>query len=121
MRKKSEKEQRTRSMRASVSAKPFETREIVIKNPRNLDKIEVYKRDPSTYDATKNELKFNCNVSPSNKKCWRLVHWNGIIKSFFESEGYTYTINHLFCGTKEECLAEISRLGLIYDSSSVTD
>jgi len=108
-------------MRASVSAKPFETREVVIKNPKNLDKIEVYKRDPSTYNATKNELKFNCNVSPSNKKCWRLVHWNGIIKSLTESEGYTYTINHLFCGTKAECLAEISRLGLIYDSSSVTD
>ena len=107
-------------MRASVSLKPFETREIVIKNP-NLDKSEVYRRDPNTYNAAKNELKFSCNVSPSNKKCWRLVHWNGIIKSLTESEGYIYTINHLFCGTKAECLAEISRLGLIYDSSSVTD
>ncbi len=107
-------------MRASVSLKPFETREIVIKNP-NLDKSEVYRRNPSTYNATKNELKFICNVSPSNEKCWRLVHWNGIIKSLTESEGYIYTINHLFCGTKAECLAEISRLGLIYDSSSVTD
>ena len=108
-------------MRASALRKPFETREIVIKNPKNLDKIEIYKRDPSTYNTIKNELKFTCNVSPSSKKCWRLVHWNGIIKSLTEGEGYIHTINHLFCGTKEECLAEISRLGLIYDSSSVTD
>ena len=101
-------------MRASVSKKPFVTREIVIKNPKNLDKSEVYKRDPSTYNATKNELKFNCNVSPTNEKSWRLVHWNGKVKHLFESEGYTYTIDHLFCGTKAECLAEISRLGLMY-------
>ena len=106
-------------MRASASPKPFETREIVIKNPKNLDKIEVYKRDPSTYNATKNELKFTCNVSPSNKKCWRLVHWDGKVKHLFESEGYTHTIDHLFCGTKAECLAEISRLGLIYPPESL--
>ena len=108
-------------MRASVLGKRFETRDIVIKNPRNVTKAVGYRRGISTYDAIKNEVRFTCNVSPSNEKCWRLLYWDGKVRGLFEAEGYTYTIDNLFCGTKAECLAEISRLGLIYDSSSVTD
>ena len=108
-------------MRAGALEKPFETIDVVIKNPKNITSAVGYRRGISTYDAIKNEVRFTCNVSPTNEKCWRLVHWDGRVRSLFESEGYTYTIDHLFCGTKAECLAEISRLGLIYDSSSVTD
>jgi len=106
-------------MRASVLRKRFETRDIVIKNPRNVTKAVGYRRGISTYDAIKNEVRFTCNVSPSNEKCWRLLHWDGKVRDLFEAEGYTYTIDNLFCGTKAECLAEISRLGLIYTPESL--
>jgi len=88
--------------------------QVTIKNPKNYTETEVYKRDPATYNAIEKELRFEVNVS-SIKKCWRLVHWNGKVKDLFESEGFTYTINYLFCGTKEKCLEEIKRLKLKED------
>lgn len=46
---------------------------------------------------------------------WRLVHDGKKVLSFFyEEKGITETIYTLFIGTKEECEAEIQRLGLEY-------
>jgi len=51
-------------------------------------------------------------TSPT-KKCWRLVHDGAKVIELFETSGQTGTINTLFCSTnKEECDAEINRLGL---------
>ena len=87
--------------------------EIKVKNPKDYQKCEAYKRGLCTYDITKNELTTKVNVSPQ-QKCWRMVYWNGVVKDLFESEGVTHTIGHLFCGTKEECMSKIKELGLKY-------
>ena len=91
--------------------------EIKVKNPKDYQKCEAYKRGLCTYDSTKNELTTKINVSP-RQKCWRLVYWDGVVKDLFESEGVTHTINHLFCGTKQECKDKIKELNLKYDPSS---
>ena len=54
---------------------------------------------------------FEANVSP-REKCYRLVHDGRTVIALFESVGETSTRNELFCGTREECDAEIARLGL---------
>lgn len=56
-------------------------------------------------------VQFECNVSP-RKECYRLVHDGKRVLSLFSSVGLTHTRNELFCGTQEECDAEIARLGL---------
>ena len=86
---------------------------IVVKNPKDYQKGLAYKRGLCTYDAFKNELTVDVNVSPY-QKCWRLVHWDGVVKDLFESSGVTYTINHLFVGTQKECMDKIKELGLKY-------
>jgi hypothetical protein len=88
--------------------------QIIIKNPKNVEKTEIYKRNPDAWDSVTKELCFEVNTSPS-KKCWRLVYWNGKVKDLFESEGITQTINYLFCGTEKECLDKIVELRLEYD------
>jgi hypothetical protein len=55
--------------------------------------------------------KVRVNQSP-RQACCRLVHDGKNVVALFESEGVTSTKNRLFCGTKEECEAEIARLGL---------
>ena len=87
--------------------------EIKVRASEDYQKCEAYKRGLCTYDALKNELTTKVNVSPQ-QKCYRLVHWDGVVKDLFESEGVTNTINHLFVGTKEECLSKIKELGLKY-------
>jgi hypothetical protein len=59
-----------------------------------------------------NGTKFNAYRNQINKKIWRLVYSKGKVKDLFESEGYTWTINDLFCGTKKECLDKIKELKL---------
>jgi hypothetical protein len=56
--------------------------------------------------------KFSANRNGIAKEEWRLVYSNGKVKDFFESGGYTWTINNLFCGTEKECLGEIDKLHL---------
>ena len=75
------------------------------------EQYEVYKRNPLLWNPLTGELIFDANVSPSTKS-WRLVYWNGKVCDLFESEGRTWTINNLFCGTEGECLKEIERLKL---------
>ena len=87
--------------------------ELKVKAPKDYQKCEAYKRGFCTYDAVKDELSTKVNVSP-HQKCWRLVHWDGVVKDLFESEGITHTINHLFVGTKEECISKIKELKLEY-------
>ena len=86
---------------------------IIVKNSKDYQKGLAYKRGLCTYDTLKNELTIDVNVSP-HQKCWRLVHWDGVVKDLFESEGVTHTINHLFVGTEQECLSKIKELGLKY-------
>lgn len=55
------------------------------------------------------------NQSPSTK-CWRLVYKADTkkITLLSELEGITRTMDPLFCSlTKDECDAEIARLGLV--------
>lgn len=84
---------------------------LTIKSKLPKERYEVYKRKPSTWNPSTSELTFDVNVS-SSAKSWRLVHWNGKVCNLFKSEGKTWTINHLFCGTEEKCLKEIERLKL---------
>lgn len=51
------------------------------------------------------------NVSPA-VPCWRLVHDGAKVINLLESSGITRTAATLFCGTAEECAAEIARLNL---------
>ncbi len=56
----------------------------------------------------------NVTVNKSGtEQSWRLVHDGDRVIDLFESSGYTETINQLFTGTRDECLAEISRLNLV--------
>lgn len=91
-------------------------KQIKIKNLKYpKEHYEVYKRNPNSWNAAKEELVFDVNISPSGVKCWRLVYWSGEVTDLFESTGFTQTINHLFCGTEEECLEEIEHMGLKYE------
>lgn len=56
--------------------------------------------------------KFNANRNEIAEEKWRLVYSKGKVKDLFESGGYTWTINSLFCGTKRECSDEVDRLYL---------
>ena len=52
-------------------------------------------------------------ISRSPKvQCTRLVHDGKKVIELFESAGVTQTAQTLFCGTAEECAAEIARLSL---------
>ena len=51
------------------------------------------------------------NVSPA-VQCTRLVHDGHKVINLFDSAGVTRTVNTLFCGTADECAAEIARLNL---------
>lgn len=47
--------------------------------------------------------------------CFRLVHDGVTVLTLFESTGYTWTRNNLFCATTEkECVDEIAKKGLKY-------
>ena len=82
------------------------------------EQCEVYKRNPLSWNPLTGELIFDANVS-SSAKSWRLVYWNGKVCDLFESEGRTWTINNLFCGTEDECLEEIKRLKLKGDACPI--
>ena len=73
------------------------------------EQYEVYKRAPLSWNPLTGKLTFDVNVS-SPAKSWRLVYWAGRVRDLFESEGRTWTINNLFCGTEDDCLKEIERL-----------
>ena len=77
------------------------------------EQCEVYKRNPLSWNPLSGELIFDANVSPPAKS-WRLVYWAGEVCDLFESEGRTWTINNLFCGTEKECFDEIERKKLEY-------
>jgi len=51
------------------------------------------------------------NTSPASD-CWRLVHDGTKVIALFRSTGITSTVNTLYCGTEDECEAEIARLNL---------
>ncbi len=74
----------------------------------------IYQDNPSVLDSEKEEMTFNVNVIEKGS-CWRLVHDGKEVLDLFESDGETSSINILFAGTENECLAEIERLGLIYN------
>ena len=57
----------------------------------------------------------------SNAKSWRLVHDGKQVQDFFESSGYTTTINNLFEGTQQQGLDEITRLGLAYTTEDLRE
>jgi hypothetical protein len=63
----------------------------------------------------KDQVEFWAKRNLINKKEWRLVYRDGKVKDFFESEGYTWTIYNLFCGTEEECIREFEKLKLEYN------
>ena len=50
------------------------------------------------------------NISPPDQ-CFRLIHDGARILNYFEASGFTRTLSNLFCGTDEECQAEMARLG----------
>lgn len=77
----------------------------------------------AAYDATKitdkgkdkdKELALSKKSSPTKGKFWRLVYKAKTKETvtLFEETGPTWTAWDLFCGTKEECIAEIAKLGL---------
>ena len=83
--------------------------QVTVKPTISKEQYEVYKRDPLSWNPLIGKLTFDVNVSQSAKS-WRLVYWGGKVCDLFESEGRTWTINNLFCGTEEDCLKEIERL-----------
>ena len=85
--------------------------QITVKPTIPKEQYEVYKRDPLSWNPLSGKLTFDANVS-SPVKSWRLVYWNGKVCDLFESQGRTWTINNLFCGTEGDCLEEIERLKL---------
>ena len=93
-------------------------REITIKT-RTPEIYKVYdEKYISAFDSV--DLKFNANESPA-KLCYRLVHDGKNVFAKFESDGITSTINNLFCGTEEEVVEEIKRLGLNWVPVDETD
>jgi len=54
----------------------------------------------------------NPNWTVSDQGPWQLIYNNQQIISLHEAQGATSTQGNLFVGTKEECEAEIVRLGL---------
>lgn len=57
------------------------------------------------------------NETTNGDECYRLIH-NGIsVIAYNLSTGFTATKNPLFVGTKEECDAELERLGIEYVES----
>ena len=93
--------------------------QVTIKPSFPKEIYEVYKRDHATWWANTQELVFNVNVS-SSKESWRLVYWDGKIICLFESKGFTHTINHLFCGTQEQCSEEVKRLKLKEEDAKIS-
>lgn len=88
-----------------------------IKIVRGKEKIEAF----ATYDSKKvkdkdgkKELTLTKKTSPKEGKFWRLIYKASTkeIVQLLEAEGETVTPWGLFCGTKEECEAEIKRLKL---------
>ena len=49
---------------------------------------------------------------PGKGKFWRLGHNGTEVLAMFETEGVTVTASEMFCGTEEECCAEIKKLGI---------
>lgn len=73
----------------------------------------------TTKPITVTTAKIAANKSPP-EACLRLVHNGAMVLGLFESSGFTWTRNVLFCATTEkECLDEIARLKLEY--APVTD
>jgi hypothetical protein len=54
----------------------------------------------------------NPNWTVSDQGPWQLIYNNQQIIYLHEAQGTTSTQGNLFVGTKEECEAEITRLGL---------
>lgn len=51
-----------------------------------------------------------------NEMSWRLIYDNERVIQLFQSEGYTKSMHNIFlANSKEECLAEIYILNLIYE------
>ena len=60
---------------------------------------------------TSKGVQFEANQSLPQTS-WRLVHNEVQVLDFFESGGFTTTINPIFVGTEIECETEITKLGL---------
>ena len=61
------------------------------------------------------EKDYDVSSSPDKKTAWRMVHDGETVQCLFKSKGETSTIQTLFeSKTKQACLDEIDRLGLIY-------
>lgn len=74
---------------------------------------------PAPKDSTPTE--FQANRSPK-VDCWRLVHDGSAVLALFQSAGETTTRQNLFCGTLDECNAEITAKGLdrtAYDAEQI--
>lgn len=56
----------------------------------------------------------NLGWSVSNEGAWHLIHNGSRVLSLVESNSFTSTQATLFVGTREECIAEIDRLNLLY-------
>ena len=52
------------------------------------------------------------NESPA-EDTWRLVHDGKRVLALFQSTGFTWTTNNLFCGSEKECSDVIDQLKLI--------
>lgn len=83
--------------------------------PMNVEPTDLisFVEGKATYSSIDKELTLTVNES-MNKLCWRVVYnlKYGFIH-FFESNGVTSAIWDMFCGTKQECLKEAGRLGLV--------
>ena len=93
--------------------------DIIIKS-KDVTKLQAL----ALYDAAKvtdkgkdkdKELKIKKKSSPKTGKFWRLVHDGTKVLHLFEAEGETITGRTLFCGTREECLNEIDKIGVTTD------
>jgi len=61
------------------------------------------------------------NWTVTDQGPWQLIYNDTSIISLLEVEGITSTQGYIFAGTKEECEAEIIRLGLPWASELVEE
>lgn len=59
-------------------------------------------------------------ITHTDGDCSVLIHDGGRVITLFRCSGTTKTPLQVFVGTEEKCLAEIDRLGLLYEPSDET-
>lgn len=86
----------------------------IVRDREKIESFAVYDSKKVKDKDGKQELTLTKKASPKKGKFWRLVYKSGTkeIVQFLEAEGETVTPWDLFCGTREECEAEIKRLKL---------